>query len=74
MTFIYEGERPKVLRAQVDGKDGYVRLPNQDDPEGAIYFSSWQGGLTRRVSELSLIIGQSPQDNLPPLDEYLQAP
>lgn len=74
MTFIYDGQRPKVLRAQVDGKDGYVLLPDQDDPEGAIYFSSWQGGLTRRVSELMPLVGQTPPDDLPTLDEYLQEP
>jgi hypothetical protein len=74
MTFIYDGQRPKILRAQVDGKDEYVLLPDQDDPEGAIYFSSWQGGLTRWVSELSLIVGQTPPEDLPTLDEYLQTP
>jgi hypothetical protein len=74
MTFIYEGQRPKVLRALVDGKNGYALLPDQDDPEGAIYFSSWQGGLTRWVSELSLIVGQTPPEDLPTLDEHLQAP
>ncbi|MEV4172478.1 hypothetical protein [Nonomuraea sp. NPDC049709] len=74
MTFIYDGQRPEVLRAQVDGKDGYVLLPDQDDPPGAIYFSSWQGGLTRWVSELFLIVGQNPREDLPTLDEYLQAP
>jgi hypothetical protein len=39
MTFIYDGQRPMVLRAQIDGKDGYALLPDQDDSAGVIYFS-----------------------------------
>lgn len=74
MAFIYEGQRPKVLRAQVDGKDGYVLLLDQDNPKEAIYFSSWQGGLTKWVSELSLIVGQTPPQDLPTLDDHLQKP
>ncbi|MEU1737482.1 hypothetical protein [Streptosporangium sp. NPDC020145] len=74
MVFIYEGQRPKVLRAQVDGKEGYVLLPDQDNPEEAIYFSSWQGGLTTWVPELTLIVGQAPPEDLPALDDHLQRP
>lgn len=75
MTFIYDGQRPKILRAQVDGKPGYALLPDEDDHEGVIYFTSWQGGLTRWLSELALLIGdQEPPADLPALEEYLETP
>lgn len=54
---------------------GWIRSASgQDDLEGAIYFSSWRGGLTKWVSELSLIVGQPPLEDLPTLDEHLQTP
>ncbi|MEO5875056.1 MAG: DUF6302 family protein [Streptosporangiaceae bacterium] len=72
MTFIYDGQRPKILRAQVHGADGYALLPDEDDPEGIILFTSWQNGLTRWVSELTLIVGQTPPAGLPTLKDYLE--
>ncbi|MDF5757321.1 hypothetical protein [Spongiactinospora sp. TRM90649] len=68
MTFTYDGQRPKIFRAQVNGEEGYALLLDQDDPDAVLYFSSWQGGLTRWLSELNLLIDRLSPEDVPTIE------